>query len=284
MIALILVLFHQSPAELRRHRITNYMNTHYFGMRISIGIALMFAFMGGATRGQEASSVALVLGQSGEPDARIVVPLGGVVKMITAPGSPAETRWQKDGVLLPDQVSSTLILSGVSMGTAGTYSAVVPPNNQSVGNKIKLTIRSDAEGLFVNFSGRIKLSPGQDSQIVGFVVKEKSKSILIRAVGESLRQFGIVSPVKSPRFQIYNSRGERVNFVIPGIVLPPDYWSRLFASAGAFPLNGNEVPWVSFGAIALQPGAYTVHVSDDSQLGGEVLLEIYEAPVDIPYN
>lgn len=225
----------------------------------------------------------ITLGGVTEPDSRVIVPLGDSVR-ITAPSETAGASWYKDGTLLSDTSGRTLLLANLDSTSSGVYSYRGGQPVGELGNRIELMVTDIAQGHVVNYSSRVTLAPGLSTQISGFVVAgARTKALLVRAVGESLRQFGINNPVTSPRIQLY--RGETpISPAIPSVVLDPTYWPRVFANCGAFPLTGNEQPWIAFLHAAFSPGAYTIHVSDDSKQGGEVLIEVYEITVPTPLS
>ena len=130
-----------------------------------------------------------------------------------------------------------------------------------------------------NFSARGRLQPGADTQILGFVVTGKTtKTLLIRTVGPSLAAFGVRDPVARLRIACYDAQGNPYSWAGPAVVLPPEYWTNLFASAGAFPLRGGEEAYLTYDVGPFPPGACTIHVTDASGKGGTALLEAYEVP------
>lgn len=140
--------------------------------------------------------------------------------------------------------------------------------------------RSDT-GRLVNISTRARLAGVGDFVIAGFVIEERPRAVLIRAVGPSLAQFG-VSGHPDPWLSIKRNDG------LPDIA--NDDWENQEHAAlvraaavrvGAFPLAT-----ASFDAaklVILPPGAYTVHVSTSRiDVGNaEVLVEVYGVPEDI---
>ncbi len=137
-----------------------------------------------------------------------------------------------------------------------------------------------ATGKLINISTRAKLLGG-DVVIAGFVIEDRPRAVLVRAVGPSLRQFNVASAHPDPWVTV-----KRNGETIAG----NDDWSnqqfpRLVEQAsgrvGAFPLDNTSLD----GAIVviLAPGAYTVHVgSDRSDVpSGDVLVEVFSVPEDV---
>lgn len=119
----------------------------------------------------------------------------------------------------------------------------------------------------VNISTRVVVAPGQ-VHISGFVVGGKdSRLVLLRAIGPTLRNFGVENPLATPVLTVYNNQRPLVSNA--GWTSHPDL-EKTFAAVGAFPLpSGSRDAAMS---IYLPPGSYTVQVGGGS---GEVLLEIY---------
>lgn len=135
----------------------------------------------------------------------------------------------------------------------------------------------DPDSKVSNISARTTLPAGNKPSIIGFVVSGKPGSlrkILVRGVGGSLAQFNVANPIKTPKIQIFDATGKPYTFVRIGV---EDNWPALFSRLGAFPLVSGEVARVSFDYGSLPAGSYTVHVTDLEGLGGEVLLEVYDA-------
>lgn len=214
---------------------------------------------------------------------RVRVPPSEQVWLLAPPNWPFAIQWTKNGQLIPGATSSPLILRQVSSDDSGLYSllasALPQPGFPGV---IATRVQMDVvrEGHFGNFSARVILSPGDDTQIVGYVVEGRSsKRLLLRAVGPSLQQFGVAKPASLPRFRLFDSTGSEYQLARPAVVYPPAYWNTLFKQAGAFPLlmtEGAERAHVAYETYDLPPGAYSVHVNDDASAGGQVLVEVYE--------
>lgn len=136
-----------------------------------------------------------------------------------------------------------------------------------------------ATGKVINISTRTKVG-GDDVVIAGFVIEDRPRAVLVRAVGPGLAQFNVLLPHPDPWLTI-----KRNSETIVG----NDDWSnqadaalveRVSARVGAFPL-----PTASFDAaqvVVLPPGTYTVHVGSNRTdvLSGEVLVEVYSVPED----
>jgi hypothetical protein len=127
---------------------------------------------------------------------------------------------------------------------------------------------------FVNLSARNFVGTGDNILIVGFVISGNApKTVLIRAAGPSLAQFGVGNVIADPRLQVF--RGASV-------LESNDDWgggsglSAAFVQAGAFsfPVGSRDAALL----LQLQPGSYTAQVSGVNNSTGVGLVELYEIP------
>lgn len=139
----------------------------------------------------------------------------------------------------------------------------------------------NSTGRVINISTRTRLDSTGDVVIAGFVIEDRPRTVLVRAVGPSLARFGVASPHPDPWLAI-----KRGNQTIGG----NDDWSnqqnvelveKATARVGAFPLNTGSFDAAKL--MILPPGAYTVHVSTDliNIRDRDVLIEIYSVPEDV---
>ncbi len=137
-----------------------------------------------------------------------------------------------------------------------------------------------SSGQFVNISTRTRLSDGE-VVIAGFVIEDRPRAVLVRAVGPSLTKFGVPSSHPDPWLAV--KRGAQT-------VVGNDDWSnhpnaeRVAAAAarvGAFPLD--TAAFDAAVLVILPPGAYTVHVASDliNVRSRDVLVEVYSVPEDV---
>lgn len=135
-----------------------------------------------------------------------------------------------------------------------------------------------AAGRLVNLSARARVAAGGDEVVAGFVIGERSRTVLIRAVGPTLARFGVAGPAPDPSLTVQQG-GRTLGF--------DDNWSAgpaaeaLRAAArrvGAFPLDEGSRDAARL--LVLPPGAYTVHVraAGPDVPGGQVLVEVYSVP------
>lgn len=160
-------------------------------------------------------------------------------------------------------------------GGAYTVQVTTPSNRPGVG--LAELYELDDRGRTVNLSTRALVRTGDGVLIGGFVVQGPAyKRMLIRAVGPSLRTFGVTNALADPIVTVYSG---------PEPVATNDRWevsesaagvAAASRSAGAFALvQGSEDAAL---LITMPPGAYTVEVRGKGNTEGVALLEIYDVP------
>ena len=156
----------------------------------------------------------------------------------------------------------------VAVGVAHTAFALYP---RQVGNGA------------INVSNRCQLASG-GSAISGFVIESGGpRWVLIRAVGASLKNFGVSPVVSSPSFTLYDPLPVIGLWYAEGSI-PSAVWSSdpnlvkgyntIFSLVGAFPLNAGSDEGVLL--VPLNPGAYTAVFQAGS--AGTILCEVYLLP------
>jgi hypothetical protein len=220
----------------------------------------------------------------------------------TASGSPAPSfQWKKNGVKIDGATQATLSLTNVAKSDGGLYSVdatnvagwvssnganltVNAIANKAVtdGENGGVTVptapsgeQSSASGL-VNLSVRATAGAGNDSLIVGFVINgTATKSLLIRGIGPTLRDFGVAGALLDPRLALYTGAS---------VTASNDDWSTgdnaaqivgTSARVGAFSLADRASD--SALMATLEKGAYTVQLSGKDAASGVGLVEVYDA-------
>lgn len=161
----------------------------------------------------------------------------------------------------------------------GAFSARILDKTGRVGVTLAETYDADLWGTarLVNISARTWVGQGEDNLIAGFVVSGSNpKTVLIRAVGPGLVQFGVSGVLADPILQVFRS-GEQEH------LYQNDDWqttssSQLVASAadatGAFELAEGSKDAALL--VKLLPGLYSAVVSGTNHQTGVALVEVYE--------
>ena len=163
----------------------------------------------------------------------------------------------------------------------GAYTAHINSADLNTGTALvefyDVSAATIAQSRLRNLSSRGYSSSGNDVMVVGFIIGgDRSKTVLVRALGPMLSQYGVNNVMPDPKLELHTS---------DSIVGVNDDWSvdsdvariyNITQAAGAPVLpNGSRDAVL---AVTLNPGAYTAVVTTgaSSTVGGEVLVEVYE--------
>ena len=161
--------------------------------------------------------------------------------------------------------------------TTGGYSAQVT----GAGTGVALAEIYDASDAytdlslrFTNLSARTRVGTGGDILIAGFALAGTSpKTLLIRAIGPALAQFGVAGFLADPVLEIYRDAQ---------LIADNDNWpgtsdlQNSAAAVGAFflPINSTDAAVI----LTLPAGPYTAQVRGANDTTGVALIEVYELP------
>ncbi len=132
------------------------------------------------------------------------------------------------------------------------------------------------EAYLTNLSTRINLKAENPGNLVaGLVISgTEPMDVLIRAVGPSLADYGVSSPLENPSFRIFDQNAEVIGSNDDWGSAYPDTIRSVAAELGAFALREDSTDAAAM--VTLAPGAYTVHVERRANTAGTVLLEVYK--------
>ena len=204
------------------------------------------------------------------PEGQTVLAGATVTLSATATGSPTPAfQWRRNGTPIAGATNSSLVLPAVQSTDAGDYTVVASNSAGSVtSSPATLTvIAAGGSARLTNLSVRTAMGVGQ-TLIMGFTLQGGSKSILLRAVGPGLGQFGVGGIMADPRLALFKDSTQ---------LDTNDNWGggagliTAFASVGAFPL-----PPTSLDAALLRnvDGGQTAQVTGTG--AGVVLVEAYD--------
>ncbi|MBI5693202.1 MAG: immunoglobulin domain-containing protein [Verrucomicrobia bacterium] len=147
-------------------------------------------------------------------------------------GTPTPSlQWRRNGIDLPGATSATLTLPSAQVSDAGDYSVVASNSAGSTTSSVAtlIVIAANPAARLANLSVRTSLSAGQ-TLIVGVVVNDGPRDVLVRAAGPALAAFGLTSAMSDPRLDLFDGQG--------ALVLSNDNWPASLAptaaSVGAF--------------------------------------------------
>lgn len=158
----------------------------------------------------------------------------------------------------------------------GNYTAIVAGKNGTTG--IGLVEVYDLGTASLDLSGVARLAQistrgfvntGNNVMIGGFIIRASTTSIIARAIGPSLTQFGIANALSDPALEVRDGNGS--------LLVSNNNWqddpkqAAQLTAAGLAPLS----PLESGIASMLPPGPYTAIVSGNSGATGVALVEVY---------
>jgi outer membrane protein assembly factor BamB/subtilisin family serine protease len=160
----------------------------------------------------------------------------------------------------------TDVTGGSGVALAEVYDAdSTPASAQSVAAVSRLT----------SISARASVGTGANIIIAGFAFNGNvPKTLLIRAVGPSLAQYGVSGVLANPRLDLYQGST---------VIYSNDDWggsttlTNAFTAVNAFQLNG-PTSLDAVLLVTLPPGTYTAQVSGVNGTTGVALVEVYEMP------
>lgn len=177
----------------------------------------------------------------------------------------------------------SLDFGSVQPSDAGAYYVEITTPDRTVdSDPATLTtnpVTTSANTVLLNVSTRGMVDSGSGSLIAGFVVTgTHSKTILLRAVGPTLANYGVSGTLPDPVLTLTNSAHAT-------LATSPAIWDQDSTTAatlrdtmsrvGAFPLPAGSRDAAIL--ATLPPGGYTATVSSASGASGTVLVEVYDA-------
>jgi len=131
------------------------------------------------------------------------------------------------------------------------------------------TPRPPSEAQLLNISTRMRVQTGDNVLIGGFIITgNEAKNVILRAIGPSLTQFGVVDALADPVLELHGSDGS--------LITSNDNWKDMqeaeINATGLAPTNDTE----SAILMTLTPDAYTAIVTGKDGTSGVGLVEGYD--------
>jgi hypothetical protein len=180
--------------------------------------------------------------------------------------------------------SLTVTMRGLFIPGAKEVSAAIHGFSGKVGD-MKFSLPEPASHAIVeelqtegigNTSALTAVSPTQQA-VIGFSVigdKERGYPVLVRAIGPGLKKLGVVGTLSDPYVKVFDKDGI--------VQSENDDWdaglSEAFSQVGAFPLEKGSLDAAFL--VWLTPGSYTAQVKGFGTGAGQVLIEIYQLPLN----
>jgi hypothetical protein len=183
------------------------------------------------------------------------------------PGNTNATEIITTGLAPQNPNESVLLLSLAP----GSYTAVLRGNSNSTGIGLVEAYDLDAEGAakVVNISTRGFVLTGQNVMIGGFIITGNDPATLVvRAIGPSLGQFGVPSPLADPFLELHDGNGSTVQANNDW----RDNQEAALQGTGLAPSDDAESALL----ISVPPGSYTAIVKGADDGTGNALVEVYK--------
>lgn len=201
--------------------------------------------------------------------------VGGVT--VSSPSSPySAITSTSGGYCIPVNAGTGNVLVSIQTPT-GNQTQEVSVNQDSV--KVDFIINQNLiPSPLLNFSARSYINGSTHTLIAGFVIGGSSnENVLIRGIGPTLSQFGVVNALANPSLTIYNALGQLVaQNATWSTNTNPSTVATIAAEVGAFALPTASAD--SALLLNLEPGAYTAQVTGLNASSGEAMIEVYHVP------
>ena len=163
---------------------------------------------------------------------------------------------------------------------AGNYTAIVRGVNDTTGVALVdvYDLNPAANSILGNISTRTFVQTGDNVMIGGFIVQgAQPKSVIVRAIGPELTQYGVPNPLANPTLELHDGTGALIasnnnwaTTIIGGIITANQVHD--IQTSGYAPGNGFESAIIA----TLLPGNYTAIVRGVNNTTGVALAEVYD--------
>jgi hypothetical protein len=187
---------------------------------------------------------------------------------------PVTYRWQYNGDDISAEDSPTLV---VLNPRPGDYSVTVSNSFGSSTIRAATVSLNSTRSRLRNIASVLSLGRASTSQTIGFyVIGNRAKRMLTRAVGPTLRSFGVSGAAEDPFLEIFDASAKLVaaNDNWMGDTAQASMMRELAAGAGAFPLIEASADAALVATIG--PGGYNLKTTVNSGSGELVLAEVYD--------
>ena len=177
----------------------------------------------------------------------------------------------------PPDASEPAIIANLA---PGNYTAIVKGVSNTTGVALVevYDLASGTTSVVGNISTRSFVQTGDNVMIGGFIVQgTASKSVIIRAIGPELTQYGITNALANPTLELHNGTGALIGSndnwqtTIIGGIITSNQVSDI-QNSGHAPTAARESAIIA----NLAPGSYTAIVRGVSNTVGVALVEVYD--------
>jgi len=216
-----------------------------------------------------------------EPSSQYAAPGASVTFSVTASGGSALSyQWNFNNAPITGANGTAYTVASAEPANAGTYTVTITDSGGTLTSTgATLTITTAGSGArLINISTRAQVGTGSSILIPGFYVGGSGmETLLIRADGPALTQFGVTGVLAAPVLSVYNSGNTLVASNTgwgTNTTTSPAQIASVSTQVGAFALSANSAD--SAVLVTLPPGAYTVEIAGANGTSGIALAEVYE--------
>ena len=216
-----------------------------------------------------------------QPSSQYAAPGDTVTFSVTASGGSALSyQWNLNGTPITGANGTSYAVTNAQPANAGTYTVTITDTGGTLTSSgATLTITTAGSGArLINISTRAEVGTGSSILIPGFYVGGSGmETLLIRADGPALTQFGVTGVLAAPVLTVYNGKNALVASNTgwgTNTTTSPAQLASVATQVGAFALSANSAD--SAVLVTLPPGAYTVEIAGANGTSGIALAEVYE--------
>ena len=201
---------------------------------------------------------------------------GATQTLSISPVVGATYSWTLNGTAIAGATGSSLTLSDTSVLAAGSYAVTAKVNGSAVASEA-FTVSVNSMAFFTESSTLANITASSPTVITGFTVQgTTAATILIRAIGPSLAQFGgsTSGNLANPTLTIVDSSGATIATNAGWGNNPLVAAAEGVLSIAALPAGSSDAALV----LTLAPGNYRADVSSLNNSTGTVLLDASLVP------
>ncbi len=215
--------------------------------------------------------------QTQPSDQYVAAGASATFSVIASGSSTVSYQWKCNCSAIPGATGSSYTITSVQSSNAGPYTVTVTDTDgPATSNVANLYVDSGSSGArLVNISTRAQVGTGGSIMIPGLAVGGSgTETLLIRADGPALTQFGVAGALAQPSLTVLSGQTVVASNTGWGTNPSPSQIGSVAAQVGAFPLVSGSADCALI--VSLPPGSYTVQVSGVGNTTGVALAEVYE--------
>lgn len=220
------------------------------------------------------------------PVSQTVIPRNSATLRVQASGSGTlNYQWRKNGQAVPGATNATLSIARVSEDDAGDYTVIVTDTNGPMTSRMaRVVAATPINGRLTNLSVRAVSRGVANPLIVGCVVADGEKAMLVRGIGPTLASFGVTGALIDPRIDVHANVGGQDTIVAAnndwatgtgaGAASAATTLRATFTATGAFDLSDTTSRDAAL--VTSMDGPRTLHMFDANDRSGVALVEVYD--------